>query len=73
MNNKIVYEAFCASFTGQMSTCRINNGKVYTFKHPLPRVKKDRMYVIAFNPTNGSCRLLMVRTPEEVLNAEPVS
>ena len=68
----MTYEAFQASFTGQMSTCRLGNGKVYTFHNPLPRVVKGRHYIIAYEPRTGKCRILVVVAPGEERYEEPI-
>lgn len=61
-NNAPIYEAFTASFTGQLSRVGLGNGKVYTFATPF-RVHKDVTYMIKYDTTSHRATLLTVVAP----------
>lgn len=65
MGNKTSYEAFKASYTGQLGKLGLGNGKVYTFK-PMFRVQKNQTYIIAYTAETRLARLLTLVIPEVV-------
>ena len=60
--NNIIYQAFCAEWTGQLMKAQMNNGKVYTFAKPVRQVK-GQFYVLAYNQKTSECRRLVVVPP----------
>lgn len=56
----MAYEPFRAAFTGQLSTFLASDGRRYIFSKPLPKVQKDRAYVMEL--LEGRVRLIPVVT-----------
>ena len=57
-------ELFIGAFTGTLSTFATQDGRRMSFKTPLPRVEKGRVYNLQLDSEKGTATLIPVVAPQ---------
>ena len=62
----ITNELFIGQFTGTLSTFTTKDGRRMSFKTPLPRIEKGRVYTLQLDSEKGTASLIPVVAPRLV-------
>lgn len=62
----ITNELFIGQFAGTLSTFTAKDGRRMSFKTPLPRIEKGRVYTLQLDSEKGTATLIPVVAPRLV-------